>query len=299
MPLPNFLIIGAAKSGTTSLYNYLRQHPDVFMSAMKEPHFFAHEGEPPAFRGPGDERRNRRTVTTMAAYLRLFDTATESAVGEASTTYLYYSRAPERIGKHIPAARLIAILRHPADRAYSSYLHLVRDGREPIDDFPTALRMEERRIRENWVPLWRYKDLGFYSAQLRRFRRGFPAERMRVYLYEDLQRDAVKVSQEIFRFLGVAESFRPDTSRRHNVSGIPVSRTVHGVLRQDGRIANSVRRLMSTRARRALRERVRAANLRQPPPLSPELRTELTAIYREDILELQDLIERDLSHWLE
>src|SRR5215218_4707583 len=123
MTMPNFLIIGAGKSGTTSLYHYLGQHPEVFMSPMKEPKFFCFEGERPNFRGPGDDEEiNRKCVTTIDAYRALFDgVACEKAVGEASSMYLYYPKAPERIDHHVAGVRLIAVLRNPVDRAYSSY----------------------------------------------------------------------------------------------------------------------------------------------------------------------------------
>ncbi|HEX6473777.1 MAG TPA: sulfotransferase, partial [Candidatus Limnocylindria bacterium] len=131
--LPNFLVIGAAKSGTTALWSLLRQHPQVFMPALKEPHHFAFDADQPApqFRGPG-ANLHRDAVTGTDAYRALFADAGEAlAVGEASATYLYVAASVERIRAAIPDARLVAILRQPADRAYSSYLHLKRQGREP------------------------------------------------------------------------------------------------------------------------------------------------------------------------
>src|SRR5437867_4308222 len=120
--LPTFLVIGAARSGTTALYLYLRQHPNVFMSRDKETNFFAFEGEALDFRGPGAEFVNN-SVVTLNAYLRLFADAPENAaIGEASPLYLYSLHAAERIHARLPDVRLIAILRNPIEQAYSHYL---------------------------------------------------------------------------------------------------------------------------------------------------------------------------------
>ena len=141
MPMPNFLVIGAAKSGTTALYHTLKQHPQIFMSPVKEPHFFAFEGERPVYCGPGDrELFNPRVVFRLEDYVRLFDgLRAQTAVGEASVQYLMRSdAAAARIRQHIPRAKLIAILRQPADRAYSHYIMLRSQGLERLS-FTQAL----------------------------------------------------------------------------------------------------------------------------------------------------------------
>ena len=165
MTMPNFFIVGAQKAGTTSLYYYLKQHPQIYMSPRKEPHFF--EGMHWDFYRPG---RMALPVTDLADYQALFEGVTdEKAIGEASASYLYSPKAPTLIKRSIPYARLIAILRNPADRAYSNFLHCVRAGRESIVDFAEALRVEEGRIKGNWGPLWHYKQKGFYYAQVKRY----------------------------------------------------------------------------------------------------------------------------------
>jgi hypothetical protein len=112
MTMPNFLIIGAGKSGTTSLYHYLGEHPDVFMSPVKEPGFFVYEGETLRFCGPGDDKANRKFITDISSYQALFEAVShENAVGEASPSYIYRKKASEQIWHHLPDAKLIAILR--------------------------------------------------------------------------------------------------------------------------------------------------------------------------------------------
>ena len=156
--LPNFLIIGAAKGGTTSLYHYLNQHPQVYMSPMKEPRFFALENEKLNFQNP-DKAINKTSVTSLSEYYKLFDGVTnETAIGEASPLYMYSTKAVERIAHYVPTAKLIAILRNPVDRAYSCYKHLI--ALEPYS-FADAILHEDKRISQNWAHLWNYR-LGGY-----------------------------------------------------------------------------------------------------------------------------------------
>jgi len=141
MPLPNFLIIGAAKSGTSSLHRYLMEHPQIFMSPVKEPNFFALEGQQVDFSRPAMvEKILPKLATDMDAYQTLSqDVRREQAIGEASSWYLHSTRAPARIRHHIPDAKLIAILRNPAQRADSAYRMNVRDGWETYATFDDAL----------------------------------------------------------------------------------------------------------------------------------------------------------------
>jgi hypothetical protein len=301
MTMPNFLIIGAAKAGTTSLHHYLRQHPEIYMAGpKKELRFFALEGEKLDFRGPGDQKALRFSITDVEAYRRKFDgVSDEKAIGESSPLYIYSPKAPGRIAHYIPDAKLIAVLRNPVERAYSCFLHLVRDGREPLDDFSQALREEEARIERNYEPGWHYKEGGFYYAQLSRYFGLFDRQRIRVYLYEDWKADPTGVLGDIFEFLEVDKRFVPDMSVRHNVSGVPRNKTLHALLTKSSPIKAGIKPLIPTRFRKLVWTNLKNRNLREPPSLSPEVRGQLIETYREDVLKLQALIGRDLSRWLE
>lgn len=268
------------------------------MSRVKEPRFFALEGESVDFRGPGDCSIADESVTDIKTYRTLFQPVSgERAVGEASALYLYSFKAPQRIYHYVPNAKLIAVLRNPIERAYSSFLHCVRDGREPLDVFTKALQEEAKRISENWAPIWHYKSVGFYYEHLRRYFDLFDKSRIRVYLYEDLNEDPSGTLRDMFRFLEVDESFIPDTSARFNVSGVPRNKALHSLVTNLNR--PSIKRFIPNRALRVLREPVRGRILTEPPRLSPEVRGRLIKVFREDILKLQELIDRDLSKWLE
>jgi Sulfotransferase family len=294
--MPNFLVIGAQKAGTTSLYHYLKQHPEIYMSPLKEPHFFAVEGADPDFRGPLP--RNPLTITDLETYRALFaGVSSETAIGEASPGYLGNPRAAGRIRHYIPEAKLIAILRNPVERAYSAYLHRVRDDREWLD-FARALREEEARVRANLTPGWYYKRAGFYYSQLKRYYELFDREQIRVYLYEDLDADPAGMLRELFAFLNVDETFVPDTSLKHGVTGVPRSRILRRFLRGSNPVKSVLRPLFRPETRVKMVTKLNNLNLTKPQ-MSPEVRGTLVSSYREDILKLQDLIERDLSEWLE
>lgn len=291
--LPNFLIIGAQKSGTTSLYYYLNQHPEVFMSPVKETHFFDYGGGKRMDVGPG--RVPGPAVTSMEQYEGLFDgVRAEKAVGEATPTYLYLPESPGLIGRHVPGAKLVAILRDPVDRAYSAYQHAVRNGREPLRDFAAALAEEDKRVREGWHPIFHYKTRGFYHAQLSRYADALAEGRLRVYLYDDLRADQFGLMRDLFHFVGVDETFTPDTSTRYNISGVPRNRTVGMLAKRFGGLVPALKRVVPFEARQRMKRRVFV----KAPPLDPAVRRGLIEGYRDDVLALQSLIGRDLSGWL-
>ncbi len=306
--LPTFVVIGATKAGTTSLYHYLKQHPDIYMSPVKETKFFTvEEGTLPRENGPQGWRVGASHVKTLEAYRALFrDAQNERARGEASPQYLYYPEVPRRIHTHIPEAQIIAILRNPVDRAFSAFLHQTRDGKEVHTDFAAALQAEPERVREGWSPLYHYRAQGFYYEQLRRYYDVFDADKIHVYLYDDLRNDPLGIAENIFSALGVDETFVPNFETQHNISGVPKSKLLH---RAHHFLRGSNRSVLKTLGKTLLpassRGKMKArmvqkleANNLEKPPFSPELRAELREAYRDDIGKLQGLINRDLSHWL-
>lgn len=294
MLMPNFIIIGTAKAGTTSLCNYLAQHPQIYMSPIKEPHFFSFEKKDLKFNGPGDREISKKFITNIQDYYGLFkNVSEEKAIGEASSTYLYISKAAERIHRVIPETRLIVILRNPVDRAYASYLHLVRDGRESTSDFAIALQLEKERIKNNWMPLWHYLNRGFYYSQLKRYFDLFDSTKIKIYLYEDFQKKNLAVVQDIFQFLEVDSTFTPNIVTKFNVSGIPKNRKLQKIFNTSGFYKTIVKKILPAN----LKQKIRVSNLSKPK-LSDSIRVELKKIYREDILLVQSLIKKDLAIWL-
>jgi hypothetical protein len=302
MPLPNFFVIGAAKAGTTALYDSLKQHPEIYMSPIKEPFFFAFQGEPPIFAGPAGTFFRRTAVRRPRDYMLLFGAAmNQHAIGEASSIYLRSPLAARRIQKNLPQSKIVAILRHPAERAYSHYMFMVQQNAEPAPTFERALAHEVSRIEEGWFPGLFHKTNGYYHAQLSVYFDLFPCEQIKVYLYEDWKGTPRTMLRDLFGFLQVDETFSPEL-RQRNVTLLPKNRRLHQLAINSEGIERRLTPLVPASGRSkivsALRWFDKRYNLAPPPPLDPEIRARLTADYREDILKLQDLIGRDLSHWL-
>lgn len=288
--LPNFLIIGAGSCGTTSLYHYLKQHPQIFMSPQKETRFFAFEGQDPDFKGPNDKRF--AIVTDIETYLSRFNgVSNEVAVGEASANYLHSADAPKRIYHHIPKVKLIAILRDPVERAYSNYLTALKFGE--TKNFTDSLKAEPERISKNWSWFWHYKYKGYYYEHLKRYYEIFNESQIKIICYEDFQDEPLKTMEGIFNFLKVEESFIPDMSVRHNKTTHPRSYLLHKLLEKphsDSTWGKS----------KGIRSILLRANLTSKrPPLEHGIRKAIIKDYQDDILKLQDLIKKDLSSWLQ
>ena len=317
--LPNFFVIGAAKSGTTSLHDYLGQHPQIYMSPVKEPNFFSFLGNPPDFNGPNlasegpilKDRLHREkyaySIVDWKAYEHLFARAGEAAaIGESSVSYMYFPDAARNIKAHVPDPRFVAILRNPVDRAFSKYKQFVRDASEPLSSFDLALAAEDERKRENWSPTWFYKDRGFYCRQLRRYYDLFGRDRIFVTLFDDFSADPKQVCRQIFDFLGVEPSFEIDDEEQHNVSGsnlAPRNVAMHYLIMRPNPISNAVRQftpapLLKHVRRAALLFAMKPQHDSERPILRAETRESLKRLYRQDIEQLSSLIGRDLRHWL-
>lgn len=302
--LPNFVIIGAGKSGTTALYEYLAEHPQVYMSQIKETNFFALEGE--QLVDPKDDPEQMhyypRSITKWEDYLKLFDGATdEKAIGEVSPMYLYSPEAAFRLKEKLPNVKIIAILRNPVDRLYSRYMHLARENRPPSSHFEDALTPGNI-----W---WKRNDLvqeGFYHTHLSKYYELFPSDQIQVYLYEDLRKDPLKVIQNIYDFIGVDGWFEPDLSVSYNVSGVIQNKTLDKLIGQNSIIKKAIRQISPKLTDRVINNQLlkrwisqlRKKNLKKAP-LSKETRVAMIQnIYQTEVQKLQSLINRDLTNWL-
>lgn len=297
MALPNFLIIGVGKSGTTSLYHYLGQHPQIAVSRIREPKFlmyaghllFPIQGKTPHFR-----------VFTVEEYEALYaGNENRPARLDISPSYLVF---PEQtipgIRKYTPDVKMMVIYRQPADRGYSNYLMHVRMGDETLAGYPEALAAEAAGIpRVDGRPRT-YFNRGFYLERTKAFLQAFPRERFLFLLYDDLARDPAELLRTIFQFLEVDSDFTPDMRTRHNAGSWPRSQFAHRMVTSTHPIKRRLAGLIPSALRKQISRRFYALNLQPPPQLDPALRRELTLRYREDILGLQDLIGRDLSGWL-
>lgn len=300
MIMPNFLLIGAQKCGTTALYNVLQQHPEIYMSPLKEPTYFALNNAPLPYTVASKEYQARLRYTPES-YAALFQgVSRQRAVGEASALYLS-SYQPERTAANIqafnPQMRLIALLRQPAERAWSAYHYYRARGFEPIKRFPAALAAEATRRKGNDLPDLRHFANGCYFANLQPYFDRFPHTQIRVYLYEEWNQQPQVVLRDLFAFLGV-DNHVVIEPKRANVTFSYRHHWLYRFLYEPNRARRMLEKILRGRLRTRIYSKLRSYNQQQLPPLDARMRQELTERYRNDIAQLQALIGRDLSHWL-
>lgn len=298
MKLPNFLIIGVQKAGTTSIYGYLKQHPQVYMSPVKETNFFSTDWEKKTENKSDTEKKKR--IDSWEKYCALFQNVKdEIAIGEASPNYLAnYKTSSEMIVRYVPDVKMIAILRNPVDRAYSDYLMHLRDG---INVGKVRSLSEQVKFRANTSSTIKK---GFYYSPVKHYFDTFGQEKLKIILYDDLSKNSLGIMQDIYKFIGVDDKFNPDTSIRQQAAAIPKNQAMNNLLQTKNPVRTAISSTLKVVMPLEMRQKIRSGLIKfnsggkELKPLSSEERKLLTDFYREDILLLQDLIQRDLSSWL-
>lgn len=296
--LPNFVVIGASRSGTTSLHHYLGQHPDIYVGPRKSPNYFVAADPQPPWESATLQAMSKQWISTRKVYEAEFRGVTdECAVGDISPVYLQSIHTAKRIRETLaPSTKIVAILRNPVDRAYAHYLGRRRDGLEPVDDFNAIVERELSGPVNDDIVFGSYIGCGKYHQFLMPFYEQFPADSIRVYLFDQLQEDLPGLLRDLFLFLGVDPNYQVDTALSHNQTGI---------------IANPLLRILWTRSV-GLRTKMRPylpALIRHTsrsilaqqvfkPSLEADVRQKVSAALSEDTQQLQQLIGMDLSHWL-
>jgi hypothetical protein len=292
--MPNLFIIGAAKAGTTALYDYLNQHPQAYLSRVKEPMFFSREGhyargldwyEDEYFRGA--ERHPVR--------------------GEATPHYLYWSEKVAPRIKEVYGERRVKFLltfRDPVSRAYSWYWNMVREGREDLP-FDEALRLEECRIERNRHELYQLGSMVYgyaagsrYATLLQPYLELFSPDSFHFVFQDDLISRVDETCGDIFEFLGLEPSMQMNASNS-NPAAMPRSRLLHRILRQRSLIKEAIKPLVPMEVRRSLKSKIMQANLKEISyvPLDPQLAHELRGGFRTEIEALERITGRGLSSW--
>lgn len=292
---PTFLIIGVQKAGTTSIYNYLKQHPQVYMSPVKETGFFERDWE----QAPTDvQSRKKNGIVTWQQYQALFGQATDEhlALGEASPNYMFhYQAAAEQIQRRLPNAKLIAILRNPVQRACSDYLMNKRDaiGKQ------TPLAEQVRSRGDSSYVLLK----GKYYEQLKHFFEVFGRTQVDVFLHDELRSDSQGFMRSMYQSIGVSTDFVANTSKKAQTAKVPKNQTFNRLLKTQNPIrtvATGIMQIVPSELRHQLRDRLISFNSQDKgqAKFTEEDIILLQQYYREDMLKLQDLLQRDLSAWL-
>ena len=301
--LPQFVIAGAPKAGTTALHAALTTHPGLYLSPVKEPKYYLTDGRPPPRsrqRGPGDAHSAGEWVWRREQYLGLFAAAPEDAVrGESTPFYLYDRAAHARLAADVPDVKVVVVVRDPVDRAWSNWVHLRADGLEPEADFLTAVRLEERRVADGWAPFWHYRGLGGYGGQLRDLYRHVPRERVSLLRYRQLVDRPRETLDRVSDFLGVApgvaHTVPPENVKPYVADGAryrALSRAVRAGAALGAYAPPQVWRQVS----RPLIAALHAG--RSPRPAVPvEVRREVLAPLLPDIALLEELTGESFADW--
>ncbi len=290
---PNFVVVGAAKCGTTSLWHYLSQHPDIYLPRQrKELHHFAAAAVRANSAGPGDGRAVEDLCGTWEDYLAQFaEAGDQAAVGDISPSYFAYPESAEAIRGRLGDPRIVLILRDPVQKAFSQYSHLLRDGRETLP-FREGLEAEAERRAKGYGALWRYAEGGCYAEPTARFLETFGRDRVLVLFFEDLVREPAATMRQLFAFLGVDPDVPVDTSGVFNKSGAPRSRWLASLLTQRNPLRSLARRLLPPRVTAAVAWWITGLNTGAKPALDPESRRLLEERLAPDVARLIRLLGR-------
>lgn len=289
---PDIVIVGAPKTGTSAVTEQLRRHRQVFVPDRNEPRLFL---AGPDRSGPLSREFNDGWVRDSADYDDLFAPADGRITVDASTDYLSQPDSAARLADRRSDAKVVIGLRHPATRAFSEHVHLLREGAE-TESFERALALEPTRQADGWVPLFEHAARSTYAPGLTAFTERFDTL---IYHHEDMRSDPAAAAARLSDFLGLDQPLDPAPTV--NAAGAPRSGLINGVLRPRGvalRTGRAVaRRTLGAERLATIRGRVDGWNLETPPPPSPDVVAELLAGLEADIAAVEDLLQVDLDRW--
>lgn len=291
MSLPNFLLVGAGKSATRSLYNYMIQHPDVFMPKVKEPQFFV---------APDVRNRIQKWVEDYNQYVKLFEVSGDKkAIGEASVMYLFfYKTAIENIRKYLGTnVKILVILRNPVERAYSAYNFVHVNNPEEKYSFEDALALEEERFANNATLFMQYKSMGLYSDAVQAYLENFP--NVHIMWYDEFRNNPQEVLKGVFRFLGINPEVVIDYTRQWNKGGKKWKNPVlRWLFMTDNFLKKGYKVFFPKRKGVRTNEFFTKNFMEKTEPMKAETRQRLIEYFKSDIEKLSKITGRNLDHWL-
>lgn len=309
MRKPDFFIVGAAKAGTTSLYNYLNSHPSIYFSPVKEPNYFATdiavenfcatyrkntfldvEGY---FEHDFPEPLQLTYIRKEEHYHKLFSKAKPGMVcGEASTSYLVSEQAAQNIFQYNPKAKIIAVLRNPVDRAYSHYLMALRYGHTRLS-FRDAIEKDISKKNKGIGISEMFIEFGMYAQQLQRYYDAFPSNQIKIILFDDLVGNTKEILKEVYLFLNI-DDVHINCDERHNVAKVPKFPLLNKVITESG-VKQLIKEKLNVKAVEALKKMVFSSG--DKSALSGEDKKFLQDIYSNEIKELSTILTKNLHFW--
>ena len=295
---PNFIVIGAPKSGTTSLFYYLKQHPEIYLPTRKELHYFSYEDLKKSINGIGDANVLSGLISDIKEYKSHYNKVnSEKAIGEISPSYLYYSDSAKKIYDTLGKIKIIIILRNPFEKAYSQYMHLVRDKRETLS-FWDALQIEKQRMKEGWSDIWRYAESSLYTDRIKTFINVFGKSNVKIILFEDFISETNSVMKDIFKFLNVENDIILNTNKIYNKSGKSKSKLIARFFSAPNLLKTVIKKMIPEKIRIPIRLFILDRNTGNKEEIDKKSKISLKEYFLKDIKNLEILINKNTG-WID
>ena len=296
MNKPNFIITGFPKCGSTALHYYVNAHPDIFMPNKKELHYFTQPNISKLNKGPGDIEAKKGQVKSLDSYFKLFKSVTtEKTIGETSPSYINYPSSFEKINKTLENPKIIILLRDPIKRAYSNYLHLLREQRE-TESFSKSLALEDSRKSQCYSDFWLYTFNSFYYDKIIEAKKTF--SEVLIVTQEELNSDTVKTLAKVYKFLGVNSEFVPSNSdNRYNKGGLYKKNLITNFIFKQGTIKTILKKVIGISPwMKAIKNTIISNYHYQASPIDIDTENKLVKLFKKEVINLTK-IGVDTSMW--
>jgi hypothetical protein len=295
----HFLFVGTAKAGTTSIFEYLRQHPEIEIP-VKETFYFLRNVYTDFNLGYPAQRPKEELILNKSEFESIYPQGSTKLYGEIGTGYLYHHQdsiplIKKTFGEDV---KILIILRNPVNRAYSSYMHFVKDVHEKLS-FEESIKMEAKRKEQKYDFMWMHRDMGLYYEQVKAYLTAF--KNVKILITEEFKENQEAEMKSILEFLGANPDVQFDTNKEHNKSGEPKFKNLQKLITQENLVKKTLRpffRAAFNKEKRAkMRKKVKNINISSYPPMNPETRGELINFYCKDIEALEGLLGKSLDIW--
>ena len=296
--LPNFIIAGFPKCGSTSLYYYLNEHPEIFMPKQKELHYFTFDILSATLEGPGDIEVNKFHINNFEDYQKAYENVkNEIAIGDASPSYINYPSCIPRIKKKLgDNVKIIILLRDPIKRAYSNYLHLVREHREGLD-FLSAIKEEENRKSKKYSDFWYYTFNSFYYEKIKVFKSEF--KDVMIITAEEMSKDTQRVIGEVYSFLEVNQNFIPkNIDRKYNPGGAFKNNFITRFFFKQSKTRSLIKQVLPIAPwMKHLKHKIIKQYQEPTPNIDEETENYLVNLFEEDVMKLKSGLGVNIENW--
>ncbi|MDA9356896.1 sulfotransferase [Flavobacteriaceae bacterium] len=296
MKRPNFIIMGFPKCGSTALHYYLDAHPEIYMPKKKELHYFTQPNIANLNQGSGDAVAKEGQIKNIRSYLSLFkEVKLQKAIGETSPSYINYPASFKEIKKQLNEPKIIILLRDPVKRAYSNYLHLLREQRE-TETFKEALDLEDKRKQQKYSDFWYYKFNSFYYDKVSQAIANFNS--VLILTQEELNKDTQKAISKTYRFLDVNAAFVPrNINNKYNKGGLYKKNIITNFVFGQGKTKSVLKKLVTLAPwMKTFKNKIISNYHYKPIPIDEELESTLIQTFKNDVIKITEM-GVDTSLW--